>query len=78
MKLVYLEWVDSVSAPDGGWQDPKEVKKLTPDTVRSVGWIISETKDFVTLISHDGEHEVSGEFCIPKACIKKRRVIRLG
>ena len=77
MKLVLIEWLDAQSMADGGWQRRKDVEKLTPALVRSVGWIFDETKDYVTLIAHDGDGEVSGDFSIPKACIKKRRVIHM-
>ena len=77
MKTVYLEWHDAQSMAEGAWQRRKDVEKLTPALVRSVGWILTETKDHITLIAHDGENEVGGDFCIPKACIKKRRVIKI-
>ena len=76
MKLVIIEWLDAQSMADGGWQRRKDVEKLTPAVVKSVGWILEETKDHVTLIAHDGDTEVGGDFSIPKACIKKRRVLK--
>ena len=76
MRLVYIEWLDAVSNADGGWQRMKDVEKLTPDLVKSVGWIVKETRDYLTVISHNGDNEVGGDFCIPKACIKKRRVLK--
>jgi len=78
MKAVYLEWLDSVTLDSGGWSDiKKEIMPLTPDLVKSVGWVLKETDDYVILVSHLENAEASGEFCIPKACIKKRRVIKI-
>ena len=76
MKLVYVEWLDAVSIGTGGWVKLRDVEKLTPDLVRSVGWVVEETRDYLTMISHNGDNEVAGEFCIPKACIRKRRVLK--
>ena len=76
MKLLYIEWLDAVSNEGGGWNKLRDTENLTPDLVRSVGRVVKETKDYVTIISHNGDDDVGGDFCIPKACIKKRRVLK--
>ena len=76
MKLAYVEWVDAVSIGTGGWVKLRDVEKLTPDLVRSVGWVVEETQEYLTMISHNGDNEVAGEFCIPKTCIRKRRILK--
>ena len=76
MRLLYLEWDDSASFPDSDWHSLKESKSLTPDLCKSVGWVIAESPDHLTLASHLSESEMCGEIAIPKTCIRKRRILK--
>jgi len=71
MKLLYIKWHDSTSQQGGIWHDRESVEKMRPLQIVTVGWIISETKKYITLASSITKHQVSGDICIPKSCIKK-------
>ena len=75
MKLLYVEWVDSMVAASG-WSDTEGTEAIVPAKIRSVGWLLRETGDAITLIAHDGQDEVAGFMVIPKCAIKKRRVLK--
>lgn len=70
-KLVYVEWVDAVS--DGGWEDNVKVD-IHP--VKTVGFLIAETKDGICLASTISGDNSNARMHIPKAWITKRKVIK--
>jgi len=69
---VYIEWVDAVS--DGGWEDDIKVD-IHP--VRTVGFLVSESKDGICLASTVSGEMTNARMHIPKAWITKRKVIKL-
>jgi hypothetical protein len=69
-RYVLVVWVDPTSGTHG-WKDLKDVAAIKPPVANSVGWIVNETDEFLTLISHQSEDEVDGEVCIPRACIRQ-------
>lgn len=71
-KLVYVEWVDAVS--DGGWE---EDVKVDIHPVKTVGFLIAETKDGICLASTVSGDNSNARMHIPKSWIVKRKVIKL-
>ena len=73
--LVYIEWVDSsVKHSGGSWIDVSKAH-ATDLTCRSVGFIVEEDDDSITIAGHVAFDVdcVSGNMTIPKVAIKKRR-----
>jgi hypothetical protein len=70
--LVYVEWVDAVS--DGGWEDNVKVD-IHP--VKTVGFLIAETKDGICLASTISGDNSNARMHVPKAWIVKRKVIKV-
>ena len=80
MKLKLIEWQDSrgVSAQ---WQFISTVKDDNLCICNSVGWVIKESKECVTIAPHigieiDGDNQVCGEMHIPKRSILKMKTLR--
>ncbi len=74
--IELIEWLDHCSLGGGRtWQPRSDVEELEPIKVRSVGWVIKEGEDALTMISHQHADEVYGELIIIKSCIKTRRVL---
>ena len=71
-KIVYVQWVDAVA--DSGWED--EIKAEI-DLCHTVGFLISETKDAICIASTVSKDNSNARMHIPKAWIKKRKVIKL-
>lgn len=71
-KLIYVEWVDAVS--DGGWEDSV---KVDIHAVKTVGFLIAETKDGICLASTVSGDNSNARMHIPKAWIVKRKVIKI-
>lgn len=70
--LIYVEWVDAVS--DGGWEDNIKVD-IHP--VKTVGFLVSESKDGICLASTVSGESTNARMHIPKAWITKRKVIKI-
>jgi len=70
-KVIYVQWVDAVA--DAGWED--EVKAEI-DLCHTVGFLISETKDALCIASTVSKDNSNARIHIPKAWIKKRKVIK--
>jgi len=70
LKLVRVDWLDAMS-DDNTWQELEELTKQVLRPVSCVGWILTETKDNIILISSfDEESQCGGGGCtIPKSCI---------
>lgn len=74
-KAIYVEWDDACTS--AGWFDP-ETEDMTPVNIKSLGFLIKETKDYITVSPGNAE---TGRSCsyltIPKGWIKKRKYIKL-
>ncbi len=68
----YVEWDDACSPAEGGWQDMNFAAGLHPSKIRSVGWVIKETRNHVTMASGCSPNAFDGVTCIPKVCITRR------
>lgn len=52
MKLVYLEWTDTIANPN--WfemQQAHDWAEIAEWRVKDVGWIVKETKDYIVIAS---------------------------
>lgn len=83
--LAFVEWTDSTrTVHEWKYVDAAELRpKLT--TCYSIGWLISETDDVVSLLPHiggdittemDGNIQGCGHMIIPKTAIIRMRQIR--
>lgn len=79
-QVVCVDWVDAVAGI--GWTDDVGENRLS--YCRSIGLVVSETKDALALAGSWSTDEPVGEppttnnrIVIPKAWIKKRKVVKL-
>ena len=72
-KLVYIEWDDAASR--GGWEFRDEVANK-PYRCRSAGFLVSETKDSVVIVTNIScNGKCSEAMQIPKGMIRRRRTV---
>ncbi len=67
--LASVLWRDSAS--DGSWSDPRDVQRR-PSLCLTVGFVVSEGDDHVTLAASVGlseAEEVANTTCIPRECV---------
>ena len=79
-KIIYVEWVDSNQF--AGWQEVEELKTQRAMHCFSVGWVVAESKDSITLATNITEenhptaiYQCNGVMTIPKKAIVKSKVI---
>mgnify|MGYP000676822312 CR=1 FL=1 len=77
--IAYVEWVDSAKFSTRVWNDAEDVSKAKLAVCRSVGYVIHEDKESITIAAHAGYdfRDVSGDMKIPKAAITKRRRVKI-
>ena len=77
MKIVLIEWVDSVRAFD--WSLLEDVDEKSMDCI-SVGFLLKETDNYVTIAQNYGlkPEQVCNLITIPKCSIKNIRKIKEG
>jgi hypothetical protein len=78
-ELTLLEWVDSLGCPQG-WQLLEDTKAVFV-RIQSVGWVIDETSEAITLAPHLGfigeePNQAQGIMTIPKRCISSRTTLQ--
>lgn len=73
-KYIVIDWVDS-SGLGGLWNDDEVVLSLHLNTITSIGRVINEDEDFITLVPHVSNYQLAGAICVPRDVIKKIRVL---
>lgn len=83
IELIYLEWVDA--AANQGWHNLDSIRDdATVLLIQSVGWVIRETDQAITLAAHmhkdipenGAVRQATDPLTIPKAAITMRRMLR--
>lgn len=74
MEVRYIEWIDSMGG--SGWEPLEETRKLRPMKAMTVGFVVEEGDDFVTILQsfderENGRHYGDNHICIPKFAITK-------
>lgn len=71
MKLVQIIWNDACG--QDGWVTERELLKQKPVVHNSVGYVVQDTKEHITItMSYDEDKDSLGAWLlIPKAYIKK-------
>lgn len=72
--LLKIIWIDSVST--NAWTPQDSLEEIVIQNITSVGYLVNETDDAITIASHIALHEVDGIMCIPKVCIKSRKELK--
>lgn len=71
MKMVLVEWMDACS-DEAGWKSLKKIRKQTPMLVRSLGFVVTDHPDYLTIIgSHvPFDDTTDGDVTVPRSMIK--------
>lgn len=71
-RLILVEWLDAMS-DDAGWKSWKKVAKQEPVLVHSVGYVVRDEPEFLTIAGSvvviDGT--LDGDVTIPRSMVKK-------
>ena len=76
MKPVEIIWTDALGGD--GWVEKEEVEKLPLAQIHSVGLLVNETPDHITItLADDPAQKNCGAYMvIPKFAIKKKRFLK--
>jgi hypothetical protein len=69
-KLLLITWLDHTTFPDNIWRTKKQMNALSPSEMRTVGWLLKETEDYIIVVSTKNCDTYTGEFCIVKSTIR--------
>lgn len=81
MEIRYVEWVDSSGR--GHWHAMKEARDLVPDRCTTVGFVLTESDDYLTLIQsftnrkEEDDNQADNAISIPKVAITKMETLGL-
>ena len=76
MKMVLVEWNDSFFTH--GWRGKDEFRDLGIAPCVSVGVVVSEDDNKITLVLSMGEENYADSMTIPKGCIKRIRRLKVN
>jgi hypothetical protein len=74
-KIAEVMWWDTNESSDSGWMSEHEAKSTVPCKVKSLGYIINETQNFITIAADmDGNVKDKDDLlgrvqCFPRGCI---------
>ena len=73
---MMVKWLD-ITAQSEPWISLDEAKDMKPAVMVSLGWIIKETLEYITIASTvDTEDELVGDVnCIPRAAILEMKCL---
>jgi len=75
LKKVLVTWVDS--AGTAHWDDIKEAEELEPVICETIGFLVKETKDYITVVqSYANQEGVMHALSIPKVAVTKKKFIK--
>jgi len=72
-KKVEIQWIDAYEM-ESGWHTIEEAEKATTPLIFSVGYVVKETKDSITIAGdrgRKGDSDCGRVQVIPKGWIKK-------
>lgn len=73
MKIIYFEWIDAVAS--SGWESVE--KKHQCDRCKTVGFLIAEDKNEITVAAAISDKECNSRITVPKKWITKRKELKI-
>lgn len=71
--IVLITWTDAET--DHGWQEVKDLD-LNPDPAVTIGFLVTEDGQYITLASSYSGESVNNTIMIPKKMVVKKTIIR--
>ena len=77
-ELYEIRWLDAYEM-ESGWLDLEEALKIKPPEVRSVGYVLKETKEYIILAADIGSNQIDKDVgrvtVIPGQWIVDKKII---
>ena len=68
MRIKKIEWLDSCGTTVS-WEHKEDIKPILPSRCYSVGYVLDETDEYITLLQSDSNDQILGRITIPRCCI---------
>lgn len=75
MKMVEILWVDAKSGPNE-WEYLDGLEPLKPVLCKTIGFLIDEAKEYITIAQSMSDTQVHGRITIPARCIRRIRRLK--
>ena len=75
VRIVQITWLDSKGIT-AQWEFKDDIEPIPPAVCVSVGFLIDETKEYITIVQSDSPEQILGRLTIPRAVIKKRKYLK--
>jgi len=71
MKMVLVEWLDAYTH-DSGWKSLKSLRKQEPVLVRTLGFLVKDAPDYITVAASHVPHDDhgDGDVIIPRGMVR--------
>ncbi|HEC32991.1 MAG TPA: hypothetical protein ENI63_01895 [Candidatus Kaiserbacteria bacterium] len=73
-KILEIKWKDACG--DDGWVSLKSVEEQTLVEIKTIGYLVKETKEFITLTMALELDKTGAYLVIPKKMIISKRIIK--
>lgn len=73
-EVTYVQWIDSASYATP-WSSPQDIAELEPIVIHTVGFVVNETDEFITLVNSLADDAAGGDVTIPKVAVRQRRPV---
>lgn len=71
MRKVYIEWAGAVSHPDQRWKPIDSIAQRSPLIVKSLGFLLHEDDEKITIAAHVADDEADGDLTIPRGMVRR-------
>lgn len=71
--LAYVLWEDAYTRDE--WTDISEAKSHTPALIHTIGWLLDESNEHVTIVQSLGDNEARSRLTVPVPYIKSMEIM---
>lgn len=72
-RIVEVVWWDAIGVSADEWSDHKEAYSAVPAPTLTVGYVVKDTPEYITVVSLLNQHHIGHGVCIPKGMVKEIR-----
>jgi hypothetical protein len=72
-RIVEVLWFDAMSVAGDVWGLHEEAHSAAPAKTITLGYVVNETDEYITLVGLINHHHISHGICIPKGMIREIR-----
>ena len=75
-RVVEILWWDAIGVSADEWSEHKEAYSAVPAYTLTVGYVVKDTPEYITVVSLLNQHHIGHGVCIPKGMVKEIRELQ--